>query len=385
MVEYNARKASTLPMIDTVDATDKIMVINDGAPPDVVLAPMDVLAQYAGSFAPAGPQGIQGIQGPQGTPGTDLAVQGSVPTQADLAAIANPVDGQTYVTADTGQLWVYDSGPPVSWTAIATAIGPKGETGATGATGPAGPAGPQGNQGPAGIGIAGANVPVGTVLDFVGVTAPTGFLLCDGGEYPSANYPQLSALFVGSQWPQAQTVGYFKVPLLNGRMTVGVDPVDAFFGFVGKSGGTKNLVNISHDHPAGTLAMTSHDHTVDIWSGWVNFNHAHAFSTGNGSANHTHGWDAKAFIYNDVGESGYGLTGTGGLRSAVWSADGANHTHSGTTAGVADPWNMRVPVNGTTGAKGGAVTGTTSPSGVAGTNLNVPPYTVMTKIIRATV
>lgn len=41
----------------------------------------------------------------------------------------------------------------------------------------------------------GDGVPVGTVISYLGLTAPEGFLACDGGAYPIARYGKLAALF----------------------------------------------------------------------------------------------------------------------------------------------------------------------------------------------
>jgi hypothetical protein len=383
--DYNARKASTLPVTGTVVSQDLIMVVQDGAPPDLALATIDAVAELAGSYAPAGPTGATGPTGPVGPAGRDLAVKGTV---ANFAALPSTgvVDGDTYVTANDGKLYVYDSGPPSSWTAIATAIGPQGPVGAIGPAGPAGATGPQGVQGPAGVGIAGANVPVGTVLDFVGTSAPTGFLMCDGTEHPQASFPQLAALLVGSNWAQASTVGFFRVPLLNGRVTVGIDPADAFFGVVGKTtGGSKHSVPIDHNHPAGNLAMQSHQHGVNIWSGWYDSNHLHHMQ-------HTH---PGTGFNNGFGTPFRGAPWNGGgwdlMTQPTSVPTGWYHTPpTGSadreyTAAADRDMNHRHPVNGSSDPAGGAVTGTTGNAGVDGTNRNVQPFAVMSKIIRATV
>ena len=48
--------------------------------------------------------------------------------------------------------------------------------------GPRGPAGPDGN-------------PIGTVISFLGLTAPKDYLICDGAEYHIADYPELAGFF----------------------------------------------------------------------------------------------------------------------------------------------------------------------------------------------
>ena len=49
-------------------------------------------------------------------------------------------------------------------------------------TGPMGPQGPDGN-------------PIGSIISYLGSTAPEGYLICDGAEYPIADYSQLAAFF----------------------------------------------------------------------------------------------------------------------------------------------------------------------------------------------
>lgn len=59
-------------------------------------------------------------------------------------------------------------------------------------SGPQGPAGPDGN-------------PVGTVISFMGTSAPKDYLVCDGVEYDISEYPALAALFQ----EQFGTAGHF--------------------------------------------------------------------------------------------------------------------------------------------------------------------------------
>lgn len=49
--------------------------------------------------------------------------------------------------------------------------------------GPQGPSGPDGN-------------PIGTVISFLGLTAPEGYLVCDGAEYEITAYPALADFFL---------------------------------------------------------------------------------------------------------------------------------------------------------------------------------------------
>ncbi len=58
--------------------------------------------------------------------------------------------------------------------------------------GPRGPAGPDGN-------------PIGTIISYMGLTAPKDYLICDGMEYNVADYPDLASFFT----KQFGTANYF--------------------------------------------------------------------------------------------------------------------------------------------------------------------------------
>lgn len=70
------------------------------------------------------------------------------------------------------------------------------------------------NQGGISIGV-----PIGTIIDFAGTQPPPGYLLCNGGEYPASEYPELASV-LGNTWGRA-TLTSFVVPNLNRRTTVG--------------------------------------------------------------------------------------------------------------------------------------------------------------------
>lgn len=77
-------------------------------------------------------------------------------------------------------------------------------------------------------------VPVGTIFDYAGASAPAGYLFCDGATYPAVQYPQLAAA-LGGQYVFGDM---FRVPDLRGRVTVMSDGSNEFPG-VGHVGGEK--------------------------------------------------------------------------------------------------------------------------------------------------
>jgi microcystin-dependent protein len=62
-------------------------------------------------------------------------------------------------------------------------------------------------------------VPIGTIIDYGGVTPPAGYLICDGSEYEKSDYPELAAT-LGGTWGTATSATFF-VPNLLGRATMG--------------------------------------------------------------------------------------------------------------------------------------------------------------------
>lgn len=71
--------------------------------------------------------------------------------------------------------------------------GDPGDPGEKGETGERGPSGPDGN-------------PIGTIISFMGTTAPKDYLVCDGAEYNVSDYPKLAALFA-EQFGEANHFG----------------------------------------------------------------------------------------------------------------------------------------------------------------------------------
>jgi hypothetical protein len=65
-----------------------------------------------------------------------------VATAAELPAIGN--EGDAYVVASTGDLYVWDGDEWINTGPVVGPVGPQGETGPAGPQGPAGPVGPAG-------------------------------------------------------------------------------------------------------------------------------------------------------------------------------------------------------------------------------------------------
>lgn len=66
--------------------------------------------------------------------------------------------------------------------------------------------------------------PFGTVVAYIGDSAPVGWLLCNGAEVSAATYPNLAAL-VGTRFGTASVAGRFKLPDFRGYFLRGVDNI----------------------------------------------------------------------------------------------------------------------------------------------------------------
>ncbi|NIZ01221.1 phage tail protein [Thalassospira lucentensis] len=85
-------------------------------------------------------------------------------------------------------------------------------------------------------GSGGGSVPVATILPFAGMSAPDGFMLCDGAELlANENVDLFSA--IGTTYGTGQAPGSFKLPDLRGRAPIGTGQGDGLtervIGFIG--------------------------------------------------------------------------------------------------------------------------------------------------------
>jgi microcystin-dependent protein len=95
-------------------------------------------------------------------------------------AAGTGVLGDFYLNTASNTLF----GPKTSggWGSGVSLVGPAGVQGPQGTIGPQGPAGPQGVPG---------NIPVGSIQIYAGISAPLGWLLCDGSAISRTTYSTL--------------------------------------------------------------------------------------------------------------------------------------------------------------------------------------------------
>ena len=129
-------------------------------------------------------------------------------------------------------------------------------------------------------------LPSGMITQFAGVTAPNGWLICDGSEISKTNYPDLFAV-IDTIYGTAADNSKFKLPDLRERVPIGRINSNQDLGVKGGS----NSVTLStselpiHTHTGTTVSDGIHTHTGTTVSDGI---HTHTGTTVSDGI-HTHG------------------------------------------------------------------------------------------------
>jgi microcystin-dependent protein len=213
--------------------------------------------------------------------------------------------------------------------------------------------------------VANALVPVGTIAAYAGVTAPTGWLLCNGTS--TTGYTSLAAL-VGATTPD-----------MRGRFAIGDNATLTLLGTGGSLKVTEaNLPSHSHTFSATSGAMSANatlGHTVNDPS------HGHIINSTDISHIHynaAEGTTSTAHTHNDSGNAGSINTGSGqttGTDTTDGMTAGESHSHTGQAATTG------ISVNAHDVSHTHTVSGTTGTGSGSGTDY-YPPHLVVNYIIK---
>ena len=102
-----------------------------------------------------------------------------------------------------------------------------------------------------------AAVPTGTIHEFAGGTAPSGWLLCDGAAVSRTTYAALFAV-CGTAFGSGDNSTTFNIPNLKGRVPVGLDSGQTEFNVRGKTGGAKTHTLTMAQIPNATGSFVFH-------------------------------------------------------------------------------------------------------------------------------
>ncbi len=189
-----------------------------------------------------------------------------------------------------------------------------------------------------------AGIPAGSMFDFGGGSAPTGYLLCDGSAVSRATYSRLFSV-LSTTWGVGDGSTTFNVPDMRGRCSIGAGTGSGLTArALAGSGGEEN-----HALSEAELATHTHTNSASGSSGTESASHTHPEYTNTGAASAGRSGMASVPTPNVGGnELTYQNTGT----------ESASHTH---TISV-------------------TVTNNSTGSGTAHNTMQ--PYKVVTKIIK---
>ena len=172
------------------------------------------------------------------------------------------------------------------------------------------------------IGNGGSSIPAGSIMDFAGTTAPTGWLLCYGQSVSRVTYAALFAA-IGTTYGTADGSS-FNLPDLRGRVTAGKDDMGGSSAnriATLMNGGILGNVGGAEMHTLTTAQLPSHTHTQQG-----------SFASGIQSANHLHSYAGPASQVTVQGGAGAGNMWTGSTQIGTGIQD-TNHTHTTTISG----------------------------------------------------
>lgn len=214
--------------------------------------------------------------------------------------------------------------------------------------------------------------PIGTVLQYAGSSAPTGYFLCNGASVSKALYEDLWDV-IG--YTYGGSGGTFNLPNLKGRVAAGLDIGMAYFDALGKTGGSVTHTLTTAEMPVHTHIQDQHTHTqgahthtqdehLHLVVGYTgeDGSHRHSYSYPGGSVLRSSGNLSTAFPgANTSGDTGYAGTHSHGI---LLNSQGATATNQMQTA-----LNMNQ-------------TATNQNTGGGGAHNNLQPYIVLNYIIK---
>lgn len=224
--------------------------------------------------------------------------------------------------------------------------------------------------------------PSGSIMQYAGTAAPTGWILCDGTAVSTTTYATLYSV-IGSAFnlsggQAAPGAGTFRVPLLTGRVPVGRDAGNAAFDVLGETGGSATSV-ASHTHTDGTLATNSVSANITLNGG----SHSHTGTT-NADGNHQHKVNTSstpnttAHQHSISDRLALGASTQNALQNTFdVNNDYSNHQHGFSTAAAGTGHTL------SDANHSHDVTGVTGVASAEATNGNLQPYIVVNYIIKA--
>jgi|SRR6185295_7318463 len=214
-----------------------------------------------------------------------------------------------------------------------------------------------------------AIVPSGTVLDFAGPTAPSGWTECDGSAVSRTTFASLFAA-IGTTWGSGNGTTTFNVPDLRRRTCVGRGGSSS-----GTLGNTLGSVGGEEDHVLSVGELAAHNHGVsDPGHNHTQNAHTHTVTDpghAHSQASHAH---STAMSTGGTGDGNVSFSGRNGSNTSL-GTNAMSPTINSNTTGISNA-NATATNNSNT-------TGITTNNNGSGTGHNtIQPSAVMIKIIK---
>lgn len=229
-------------------------------------------------------------------------------------------------------------------------------------------------------------VPIGVINQFVGETAPNGYLLCQGQAISRTTYANLFDV-IGTKYGSGDGSTTFNLPDLRGRVPVGVNGGDTDFKALGKVGGSKTVTLTlsqipAHNHSASTTVNSAGAHNHSASSNSTG-SHTHTVS-GSAASNgaHGHGFNGAANVSVSHVSGTFVVSYSAGANNTQYIVSGGAHTHTISGSAASNGAHSHTITVNSSGAHTHTATTTIGNCGGDGAHSNLQPYIVLNYIIK---